>query len=356
MINNKRFQIFISSTYLDLVEERQAVLKAILELEHIPAGMELFPATDASAWELIKSVIDESDYYVLIVGGKYGSLHPDGLGFTEMEYDYAFDKKKPVIALLHNSPDQIPRSKTEIDEAQWKRLERFREKVRKNHTCQFWTSAHDLKASVIVSLTSMFKRNPAVGWVRADSVPSGARVEDVLLLKERIAELEAQLHASRIMPAAGTEDLAQGTDDHEVKVEVQTNSHIYSAYPVVFSWDDLFANAAPALLNEASDAELRYAIKEYVEGEAKRVFQEDDDIPKAQKLYSNAELSSSELDTCIVQFRALGLIVESQRKRSVTDSGKYWALTPYGDHKLVQLRAMRKGAQDRFPNAPGAED
>jgi hypothetical protein len=31
---NKRYQIFISSTFKDLVEERQAVLKAILEIDH----------------------------------------------------------------------------------------------------------------------------------------------------------------------------------------------------------------------------------------------------------------------------------------------------------------------------------
>jgi hypothetical protein len=80
---DKRFQVFISSTFTDLKDERQAVLKAILELDHMPAGMELFPATDSSAWQLIKDVIDSSDYYVLIVGGRYGSLDEAGIGFTE---------------------------------------------------------------------------------------------------------------------------------------------------------------------------------------------------------------------------------------------------------------------------------
>ena len=69
---DKRYQIFISSTFRDLIDERQAVLKAVLELDHMPAGMELFPASDDSAWELIKDIIDGSDYYVLIVGGRDG--------------------------------------------------------------------------------------------------------------------------------------------------------------------------------------------------------------------------------------------------------------------------------------------
>lgn len=343
MTNNKRFQIFLSSTYLDLVDERQAVLKAILELDQMPAGMELFPATDDSAWALIQSVIDESDYYVLIVGGKYGSLHADGLGYTEKEYDYAYERKKPVIALLHGDPGLIPRGKTDVDDAQWKRLEKFREKVRSRHTCQFWTSAHDLKASVIISLTAMMKRHPAIGWVRADSVPTGARIEDVLLLKERVAELEAQLSASRTLPAPESAGLAQGGDNHEINLKVESSSHSWSAYSVIYTWDDLFAHVAPALLNEASDERLRHAISSYVEADSLSIFKDDEEIPKDQKRFGvSVDMPALEIDTCIVQFRALGLITESQKKRSVTDSGKYWALTPYGDHKLVQLRAIRK--------------
>ena len=76
----KRYQVFISSTFRDLVEERQSVLKAVLELNHMPAGMELFPAGDDTAWKLIMDVIDASDYYVLIIGGRYGSLDEMGIG------------------------------------------------------------------------------------------------------------------------------------------------------------------------------------------------------------------------------------------------------------------------------------
>ncbi len=79
-MTDKRYQIFISSTFLDLIDERQTVLRAVLELDHMPAGMELFPAADESAWQLIRDVIDGSDYYVLIIGGRYGSLDAAGLG------------------------------------------------------------------------------------------------------------------------------------------------------------------------------------------------------------------------------------------------------------------------------------
>lgn len=94
---DKRYQVFISSTYADLQDERQEVIQALLELDCIPAGMELFPAASEDQWTLIKQVIDDCDYYMVIVAGRYGSIGSDGLSFTEMEYRYALDSGKPII-------------------------------------------------------------------------------------------------------------------------------------------------------------------------------------------------------------------------------------------------------------------
>ncbi|MCX6381232.1 MAG: DUF4062 domain-containing protein, partial [Armatimonadetes bacterium] len=58
---DKRYQVFVSSTYQDLQEERQEVMHALLELDCIPSGMELFPAADEAQWSLIKKVIDDCD-------------------------------------------------------------------------------------------------------------------------------------------------------------------------------------------------------------------------------------------------------------------------------------------------------
>jgi acyl carrier protein len=81
-----------------LEEERREVVQALLELRCFPIGMELFPAADEAAWKYICDVIDDSDYYVLIIGGRYGSVDDAGISFTEREYDYAVSKKVPVLA------------------------------------------------------------------------------------------------------------------------------------------------------------------------------------------------------------------------------------------------------------------
>ena len=75
-MNNIKYQVFISSTYTDLKEERRKVLDVLLMADCIPAGMEAFVATDNEQFEVIKKVIDYCDYYVLILGMRYGSISP----------------------------------------------------------------------------------------------------------------------------------------------------------------------------------------------------------------------------------------------------------------------------------------
>lgn len=80
-------------------DKRQEVMQALLELDCIPSGMELFPAANESQWSLIQRVIDDCDYYILIIGGRYGSIADDGVGYTEKEYDYAISRGKPIVGI-----------------------------------------------------------------------------------------------------------------------------------------------------------------------------------------------------------------------------------------------------------------
>jgi hypothetical protein len=115
---DKKYQIFVSSTFSDLVEERQAVSRAILDMGHIPAGMEMFPAADIEQLTYIKKVIDECDYYVLIIGARYGSLDEDGVSYTQREFQYAVETDKTVLAFLHKDMDSVPLGSGLIDQSQ----------------------------------------------------------------------------------------------------------------------------------------------------------------------------------------------------------------------------------------------
>jgi hypothetical protein len=305
---DKRYQVFISSTFTDLKDEHQAVLKAILEIDQMPAGMELFPAADETAWQLIRDVINASDYYVVIIGGRYGSVDEAGIGYTEREYEYAIQSRKPVIPLLHENPDTLPRDRTETDNAVWKKLQAFRTRVESRHTCVYWRSAEDLKAKVIVGLTSAMKRHPAVGWVRADLVPSGATLAEVLALRNRVAELEAEAEAARLTPPEGMEELAHGEDTFEIHLTFKAGDpgeyfsrQEYSGH-ISLSWEEIFAAVAPSMINEAADDDLRSAFRAFFQRRAVDAFSKDKRL-KGKELVDFA-FRDDEIETCVVQLRA----------------------------------------------------
>jgi hypothetical protein len=78
-------------------------------------------------------------------------------------------------------------------------------------------------------------------------------------------------------------------------------------------------------------------------------------VPAEPKSSEQPVSEDEQIETCIIQLRALGLIRENQRKRSVHDKGTYWTLTLYGDQRMVQLRAHRKGAHARDRGGRKAE-
>lgn len=171
---NKKYQVFVSSTYEDLVEERKLVSNALLESNCIPAGMELFPAANKKSWEIIKNVINDSDYYLLIIAGKYGSLGKDDsgnkCGFTEMEYDYAKKIGKPIIAFIHKDIDNIVSKKVEPTKAGKKRLERFSKKVKLDANVKFWSNSGELISSIKSSLNELIKTTPTNGWIKGNEI------------------------------------------------------------------------------------------------------------------------------------------------------------------------------------------
>jgi hypothetical protein len=187
---DKRYQVFVSSTFRDLEHERQKVLQAILEMRAFPAGMELFPSADDEQWEFIKHEIESSDYYVVVVAGKYGSIAPSGVSFTEMEYDFAVAQGKYVMGFLFHDLDELKGHSLESENDRRDHLEAFRTKVAHGKLIRKYKSGDDLKAQVIQALAHAFHFKPAIGWVRANQVVSAEVVTELNVLRARSHELE----------------------------------------------------------------------------------------------------------------------------------------------------------------------
>ena len=180
----KKYQVFVSSTYEDLKDERKEAFQAILEAKCIPSGMELFPASNKTQWDFITKVIDECDFYLLILAGKYGSTckddHGKELGYTEAEYNYAVDTGKPVIALIYDNIDNLPKSKSETTATKNRLLEEFRKNVLTGRLIRKWHNKEELRANIIAALNSIASDNSAVGWVRSTVVVAEDQLRDNL--------------------------------------------------------------------------------------------------------------------------------------------------------------------------------
>jgi len=338
----KKYQVFVSSTYEDLRKERQEVIHALLELDCIPSGMELFPAADEDQWSLITGVIDECDYYILILGGRYGSTNADGIGYTEMEYKYALETGKPIIAFLHKDPDSLPKKNTEQSEEGQKNFQEFRNTAQQK-MCKYWSTPAELGSVVSRSLIMLQKKHPGTGWVRGNLVPEREASLEILELRKEIERLEKKLNEARTQAPPGTEKLSQGGDQFDIAYTCSSRfgGDSYSWNPTFeTNWDDIFYQISPLLIHEATDVQIRTALNNFIE---------ESEIPVLKKsksgkghYFRGVAISDDDFQTIKVQLRALGLITQSVKNRSVKDTKTYWTLTPYGDSIMSQLRAITK--------------
>jgi len=350
---DKRYQVFVSSTYRDLLDARQEVMQALLELDCIPAGMELFPAADDDQWTLIKRVIDDCDYYIVIIGGRYGSIGPDDKSFTQLEYEYAIEQGKPVIAFLHKEPGKLPSDDCEKDPDKVAKLEEFRE-LAEQKMVRYWNSPADLGSAVSRSLIKLIKTNPAIGWVKADLLPSKESTEEILLLRKQLDTLQRELEASRTTAPKETEHLAQGDDLFEIEYGFGayqssrfTADNTYTA-SFEISWSQIFARISPLMIDEATDGDLQSELNRMIREINIEHLREADDLQGFR--LSDFRINGEDFNTIKVQLMALKLITKSIKSRSVKDKANYWALTPYGETVMTQLRAIKKeGYEDEAP-------
>jgi hypothetical protein len=316
---DKRYQVFVSSTYEDLREERQEVIQALLELDCIPTGMELFPATDEDSWTLIKDFIRQCDYYIVIVGGRYGSVNPaTGKSYTQMEYEFATESGLPTVAFLHHDPGKLIGDKLEKTDAGKESLGEFRKLIESHRHCKYWSTAKELGGVVSRSISALKKTHPRTGWVRADRVPDENSAHEILRLRDEVIALEMKLRDAAHTPPSGSVDLAQGSEAVSVRFRFETSNE-YHTLPFEFTWNKLLLVLGPVLLSPQDE----HTMKAVLLGAWKNRY--------PNRGY-NARIIDEDFHLIKIQFRALGYIAQS--------SPGVWQLTPYGDSVLMQLAAI----------------
>jgi len=326
---NKRYQVFVSSTYDDLKEERNRVIQALLNINCIPCGMEYFPAADEDAWHCIERLIPECDYYILILAGMYGSI-PSGKqkSYTHLEYELAVKHKIPVLGLLHRDPLQLPAGRCERLPARRRKLERFREQVARK-LCRFWQTPDQLPGELLASLTLQIDRFPRTGWVRADAVAADDAKDEIIKLQRRLETQTKILEEFQERERSEESQLASG--DEELTL-CGTLRYDVGLFEVSSTWNLLLKFIRSRLGTRWSEGDLEDALLTEFKADLKS--------QERISLYG-IDLKEGEIDKIIVQYGALGLI----RQR-----GTIWELSAKGDRKSTRLNSSHT-QKSRMPSS-----
>lgn len=142
----------------------------------------------------------ESDVYLLILGGRYGSIEPvSGKSYTHLEYDYALSRKIPSFAVvardayLKERVQQRGLSVWETEHPQ--KLKEFRMLV-ESKVVRHWEDTRDIKIAILEKLNELSRREDLRGWIPGDrQVDAGAIAEQLAALTRENTELRERVAA-----------------------------------------------------------------------------------------------------------------------------------------------------------------
>lgn len=256
MAQNVRYQIFVSSTYIDLFPIRRQVTEHILSMNHIPAGMEMFSASGRKQWATIQKSIDNSDYYILIIGERYGSISPDdGISYTEKEFNYALSKNIPTLCFLPGGNFFTKREHRDIEPELLEKLEAFKNRVQEQ-LCDYWDNGPELINKVSAALYKIFTEEPGTGWIRGNSADPEALTKLIYIMEEnnrltkRIQQLEEM--SQKDLPI-----LSLLINDHDFDSGPLLNTLPAPEEPAIFIPDLQLENIPPHLNNWINQADIK---------------------------------------------------------------------------------------------------
>ena len=318
MTNKVKHQVFINSTFTDLQKERWAVLRALLKTNCAVSGMDFFPTIDMEKFEYIKQIINDCDYYVLILDGRYGTLAEDGQSFMEKEYDYACSKNIPVIAFPYKNPDELPSGKRETKPYLIQKFQAFRKKVCSGRFVSFWQDMTELRLCAMEGYIHAAKIAPATGWIRANVAASEDLLQEVNELRKSNEVLRQKIQALERTAHPLLSDFVTLGDTFTLEGKYVTESLKMAKLQADFTWQTIFLAVAPRANDWTAFDELGNEI-------AQELLQ-----PKMPPGGGFLKLSPSVLEIALCQLVTLDLLDIQMRGAEY-----YCKLTPLGKRVMV---------------------
>lgn len=326
MVRSAKYQVFISSTYEDLKEERDQVIRAVLEMGHIPVGMEMFSAADEEQWQIIARHIEESDYYAVVVAHRLGSLTESGVSYTRKEYEYAAGQGIPILGFVIDEQANWPANRVDTDTGTKEALDEFKSLIR-HKPVSFWSNAEELYGRFSVALMKAFTANPRDGWVRASSAGNSPEVTaEIIRLSSENASLRRELAESKDASEKGQREETRQTAETLFATKrspsyryVRNGEWQHDAEITLFK---VFHVLGKEMMVEASVESMANTLAMEIR------------IDKDKRWDAVAQ---NQMRGLLADLMTLDLVQPSTRKHPVSDKNEYWSLSAYGIDVLKRI-------------------
>ena len=333
---NKIFHVFVSSTYIDLIDERKKVSEAVAKAGFVAEGMEIFPASSQRQMDFITRVIDRRDYYILIVAGRYGSEAEDGQSFTEKEFHYAQSKGIPVLAFIRNDLEKLPADQTEKEPQKQDKLEKFITALKADTMVDFWSSPDELAMKSIAALSQARVTHEGIGWIRGDSAAGADILNEINDLRKANAKLSAEVAAGKSSPIFDDINLADLDEEFEMQVKTETGplrNKRTRRFTTSLTWRTILAAVGPDFRTVSNTGGLQAGLARA--------------IRKSRGLAADVRVSvdMGDEERILMQMEALGVMKAKTLKLTKGGQGVFHHLTDKGLALMLRENVVRSSQE-----------
>lgn len=183
---DKRYQVFIMSSGLDLYTERSILSQSLISHGFFPWEIE---QRTSESMAVARRQIDEADYVILMLGAEYGERSTVGISYMHLEYIYAVSKQKPMLILMQSNMQKQDFIEQNVQVKDQQKLHEFIQQLREEQKqISYYSQLKDIEKIVRSNMMLMLELYPADGWVRPYALQT---------LKDEIEHLRLQLLQAR---------------------------------------------------------------------------------------------------------------------------------------------------------------
>jgi len=318
-----RYQIAIASLGGELREQREALVRTIVDMGHWPVDLTATGVLDRATDETLSRHLTRTDYFVLVVSPGAGATEKE-LDCNERAYDLAVRHGVPVLCLVVRGT--AAESESARERPVWPaELEKLVDRLGPQAGSMV-DSVAEVTDSVAIVLNRLIDTYARPGWVGTAELPPVDVAAELARLTKENSELKERGPEADTLREARLEEAKRSLQQNKILIPLWSRGTSSWEKPIEMTLYNFFVRIAPEMAVEMSSAEAGEFIPFGV------CDLEPDDARTSWTVPRHA------LNLWLTDLMALDLVKPSKRKRAAKDRNQYWTITRDGRDLLSVVR------------------